>query len=104
MSIFKQFQERYDKSKEEEYSLEEFLDLCKKDPFVYATAEERMLKAIGEAELFDTSRDPRASRIFSNKIIKRYPAFSEFYGMEECIEQIVSFFKHAAQGLEDRKS
>lgn len=103
MSIFKQFQERYDKSKEEEYSLEEFLDLCKKDPFVYATAEERMLKAIGEAELFDTSRDPRASRIFSNKIIKRYPAFSEFYGMEECIEQIVSFFKHAAQGLEESK-
>jgi serine protein kinase len=103
MSIFKQFQERYDKSKEEEYSLEEFLDLCKKDPFVYATAEERMLKAIGEPELFDTSRDPRASRIFSNKIIKRYPAFSEFYGMEECIEQIVSFFKHAAQGLEESK-
>lgn len=103
MSIFKQFQERYDKSKEEEYSLEEFLDLCKKDPFVYATAEERMLKAIGEPELFDTSRDPRASRIFSNKIIKRYPAFSEFYGMEESIEQIVSFFKHAAQGLEESK-
>lgn len=103
MSIFKQFQERYDKSKEEEYTLEEYLELCKKDPSVYATAEERMLKAIGEPEFFDTSRDPRASRIFSNKIIKRYPAFSEFYGMEESIEQIVSFFKHAAQGLEESK-
>lgn len=103
MSIFKQFQERYDKAKEEEYTLEEYLELCKKDPSVYATAEERMLKAIGEPELFDTSRDPRASRIFSNKIIKLYPAFSEFYGMEECIEQIVSFFKHAAQGLEESK-
>ncbi|HEX4975801.1 MAG TPA: PrkA family serine protein kinase [Pseudomonadales bacterium] len=103
MSIFKQFQERYDKSKEEEFTLEEYLELCKKDPSVYATAEERMLKAIGEPELFDTSRDPRASRIFSNKIIKRYPAFSEFYGMEESIEQIVSFFKHAAQGLEESK-
>ena len=45
----------------------------------------------------------RQSRIFSNKLIKRYPAFEEFYGMEEAIEQIVSYFKHAAQGLEERK-
>ncbi len=59
--------------------------------------------AIGEPEFVDTSKDPRLSRIFSNKIIKRYPAFGEFYGMEEAIEQIVSFFRHAAQGLEERK-
>src|SRR6185312_10549173 len=32
-----------------------------------------------------------------------YPAFGEFFGMEEAIEQIVAFFKHAAQGLEERK-
>ncbi|MBI2959294.1 MAG: PrkA family serine protein kinase, partial [Betaproteobacteria bacterium] len=32
-----------------------------------------------------------------------YPAFAEFYGMEDAIAQIVSFFKHAAQGLEERK-
>jgi serine protein kinase len=43
------------------------------------------------------------SRIFSNKVIKRYKAFEHFYGMEEAIEQIVSFFKHAAQGLEENK-
>jgi serine protein kinase len=36
-------------------------------------------------------------------MIKRYKAFSDFYGMEECIQQIVSFFKHAAQGLEEKK-
>ena len=53
--------------------------------------------------MVDTSRDSRLSRIFSNKLIKRYPAFSEFYGMEEAIEQIVSYFKHAAQGLEEKK-
>jgi serine protein kinase len=62
-----------------------------------------MLAAIGEPELVDTSRDPALSRIFSNKMIRRYPAFYEFYGMEECIEQIVSFFRHAAQGLEESK-
>ncbi|MBV1872948.1 MAG: PrkA family serine protein kinase [Gammaproteobacteria bacterium] len=103
MSIFEQFQERYDKSKEEEYSLEEFLELCKNDSMVYASAAERLLTAIGEPELVDTSKDTRMSRLFSNKIIRRYPAFSEFYGMEECIEQIVAFFQHAAQGLEESK-
>ena len=31
------------------------------------------------------------------------PPFSEFYGMEETIERIVGFLRHAAQGLEERK-
>jgi serine protein kinase len=62
-----------------------------------------MLMAIGEPELVDTRNDQRLSRIFSNRIIKRYPAFQEFYGMEDAIAQIVAFFKHAAQGLEERK-
>jgi len=62
-----------------------------------------MLTAIGQPELVDTHHDPRLSRLFFNKVIKIYPAFREFYGMEDTIEQIVSFFKHAAQGLEERK-
>ncbi len=103
MSIFSHYQSRYETTQEEEYSLQEYLDICKRDPNAYASASERMLKAIGEPEMIDTSIDPRLSRIFSNKIIRRYPAFSEFYGMEECIEQIVSYFRHAAQGLEERK-
>lgn len=103
MSIFSHYQSRYEATQQEEYTLQEYLDLCKKDPSAYATASERMLIAIGEPEFIDTSRDPRLSRIFSNKIIKRYPEFSDFYGMEECVEQIVSFFKHAAQGLEEKK-
>ncbi|MFV1873359.1 MAG: PrkA family serine protein kinase [Oleiphilus sp.] len=103
MSIFSHYQSRYELTQQEEFTLEEYLDICKKDPSAYATAAERMLIAIGEPELIDTSKDPRLSRIFSNKVIKRYPEFSDFYGMEECIEQIVSFFKHAAQGLEEKK-
>lgn len=103
MSIFSHYQERYATTQQEELSIQEYLDLCKSDPSVYATAAERMLMAIGEPELIDTSLDSRTSRIFSNKIIKRYKAFEEFYGMEEAIEQIVSFFKHAAQGLEEKK-
>ncbi|MDX5439082.1 MAG: PrkA family serine protein kinase [Alteromonadaceae bacterium] len=103
MSILQHFKDRYASTQEEEYSLEEYLEICKKDPTAYSTAAERMLIAIGEPELIDTSRDPRLSRIFSNKVIKRYPEFSEFYGMEEAVENIVSFFRHAAQGLEEKK-
>ncbi|WP_461520173.1 PrkA family serine protein kinase [Porticoccus sp.] len=103
MTIFSHYQQRYESAQMEEYSIQEYLELCKKDPATYATAAERLLKAIGEPELVDTSKDPRLSRIFSNKVIKRYPSFSEFYGMEDCIQHIVSFFRHAAQGLEEKK-
>lgn len=103
MSIFNKYQERYEAAKEDEMSLQEYLELCKDDPTTYASAAERMLAAIGEPELVDTRKDPRLSRIFSNKVIKVYPAFKDFYGMEETIEQIVSYFKHAAQGLEEKK-
>lgn len=103
MRIFDKYQSRYEESKEEEYSLQEYLALCRNDPSAYASAAERLLMAIGEPELIDTKKDPRLSRIFSNKIIRIYPAFKDFYGMEETIERIVSFFKHAAQGLEERK-
>jgi serine protein kinase len=103
MSIFNHFRDRYETTQEEEYTLQEYLELCKKDRSVYASAAERLLMAIGEPETIDTSRDPRLSRIFQNKIIRRYKAFDEFYGMEEAIEQIVSYFRHAAQGLEEKK-
>lgn len=103
MTIFSHYRERYEATQQEELSIQEYLELCKSDPSVYASAAERILAAIGEPEVVDTSRDPRLSRIFSNKVIKRYKAFEEFYGMEECIEKIVAFFKHAAQGLEEKK-
>lgn len=102
-NIFSHYKDRYETTQEEEFSIQEYLELCKKDPSIYASAAERLLTAIGEPEFIDTSRDSRLSRIFSNKVIKRYPVFEDFYGMEECIEQIVSFFKHAAQGLEEKK-
>jgi len=83
--------------------LGDYLDLCKKDSTVYASPAQRMLVAIGEPELVDTKNDPRLSKIFSNKVIKIYPAFKEFYGMEETIENIVAYFRHSAQGLEESK-
>ena len=103
MTIFKRYLSRYEASREENLSLQEYLDLCKKDPLIYASAAERLLKAIGEPEMVDTRNDPRLSRIFQNKLLKIYPAFEEFHGMEDAIEQIVSYLRHAAQGLEEKK-
>src|SRR5439155_1544457 len=76
---------------------------CSDDASYYAGAAERMLSAIGEPVMVDTSQDPRLGRIFMNRTIKVYPEFADFFGMEETIERIVGFFRHAAQGLEERK-
>ncbi|WP_416759833.1 PrkA family serine protein kinase [Roseateles sp. So40a] len=103
MDVISHFAARYERSKVEELTLEEYLDECKRNPLAYATAAERMLKAIGEPQMLDTRNDPRLSRIFQNKVIKIYPAFAEFFGMEDAIEQVVSYFRHAAQGLEEKK-
>lgn len=84
-------------------TIKEYLELCKNDESIYSSPAERILQIIGEPEIIDTKLDERLSRIYSNRVIKRYPEFAEFYGMEDTIEQIVSFFKHAAQGLEEKK-
>jgi len=101
--IFTAFARTYESRRETEMSLADYLQLCKDEPLTYATAAERILAAIGEPEMVDTAKDARLGRIFMNRTIRRYPAFSDFYGMEETIERIVGFFRHAAQGLEERK-
>ncbi|MEM9387149.1 MAG: PrkA family serine protein kinase [Pseudomonadota bacterium] len=103
MDIFERHQQRYKGTEEEVMSLQDYLQLCKQEPATYANAAERLLMAIGEPRMVDTRDDPRLSRIFQNKMLRLYPAFEDFYGMEETIEQIVSYLKHAAQGLEERK-
>jgi len=101
--IFGLFAKQYDTQKEAEMSLEDYLKACAREPMAYASAAERMLAAIGEPEMVDTSADPRLGRIFMNRTIRVYPSFVDFYGMEETIERIVGYFRHAAQGLEERK-
>jgi len=103
MGLFEDIQTRYDIHHEDVLSLEEYLNLCKKDPKAYSNAAERLLHAIGEPKFIDTRPDPVLSRLFANKIIPYYENFADFYGMEETIEKMVSFFKHAAQGLEEKK-
>ena len=55
MDVVRNFLKRYETKREEELSIEEYLDLCKRDPLTYATAAERMLAAIGEPEMVDTA-------------------------------------------------
>ena len=102
-NVFNHFRQRFIEQQQEELSLQEYLERCRQDPSAYANPAERLLMAIGEPEMVDTRHDPILSRLFSNKVISRYPVFNEFFGMEEPIQQIVGFLKHAAQGLEESK-
>ena len=101
--LFSDFMHKYDEHRQVETSLEDYLIGCRKDPLTYASAAERLLAAIGQPRLVDTSHDQRLGRIFMNRTIRVYPTFSNFFGMEQTIEQIVSFLRHASQGLEERK-
>lgn len=101
--ILDELKSDFELARVEQMSVPDFLALCKTDKMAYATAAERMIKAIGEPIKMDTSVDPRLSRIFLNRTVRQYPAFNDFYGMEETIERIVGYYKHAAQGLEERK-
>ncbi|MDD7910865.1 MULTISPECIES: PrkA family serine protein kinase [Pseudovibrio] len=103
MDVFSLYSEIYDRTKVEEMSLQDYILGCRDDPSMRATIAERMISAIGEPEVIDTSLDQRLGRIFLNRTIKRYPAFKDLFGMEETIERIVGFFRHASQGLEERK-
>src|SRR6184192_2393040 len=102
-SLFNAFARSFEARSQSDMSMAEYLESCRSDPTAYASAAERMVAAIGEPEVVDTSKDARLGRVFMNRTIKVYPAFDEFYGMEETIERIVGFFRHAAQGLEERK-
>src|ERR1700723_1334457 len=102
-SLFNAFARSFEARSETDVSMAEYLESCRGDPMRYANAAERLLAAIGEPQMIDTAKDPRLGRIFLNRTMRAYPAFTGFHGMEETIERIVGFFRHAAQGLEERK-
>jgi serine protein kinase len=101
--IFSLFASAYARERREVVSLTDYLEKCRDDRSVYASAAERMIAAIGEPEIIDTSRNQRLGRVFLNRTIKTYPSLAGFFGMEDTIQRVVSYFQHAAQGLEERK-
>ena len=77
-----------DQTREVEMSLADYLEACRDDPGCYASPAERMLQAIGEPEMGDTSRDqalpeqddPRLSRVFRiPRNGRHYRAHSELF-------------------------
>ncbi len=97
------FSSAYARERRETMSLTEYLEGCRDNPGMTASAAERMIAAIGEPVVVDTSKDQRLGRIFLNRTIKLYPSMAGFFGMEDTIQRVVSYFQHAAQGLEERK-
>ena len=45
MTIFDHFQSRYEAAKEEEFTIAEFLEICKEDKSAYASSAEAILKS-----------------------------------------------------------
>jgi len=103
LDVFDLFNRDYSREQLETMSLRDWLLAARDDKLLYASPAERMIASIGEQELIDTAQDPRLGRIFFNRTIKRYKAFEGFFGMEDTIERIVGYFKHAAQGLEEKR-
>ena len=101
--IFSLFSSAYARERREAMSLTEFLEDCRDNPGMTASAAERMITAIGDPIVVDTSKDPRLGRVYLNRTIKVYPTMAGFFGMEDTIQRVVSYFQHAAQGLEERK-
>ncbi len=103
LDVFDIFSRDYSRERHETMSLRDWLLAARDDKMFYATPAERLLAAIGEPDLIDTAQDPRLGRIFFNRTLKVYRVFEGFYGMEDTIERIVGHFKHAAQGLEEKR-
>lgn len=104
LKLLEKHRKHYAQNQDDIMSFEEYLELCKSDSSYYASPAERLLKAIGPPEVIDTSKaSNRLGRIFGNREINIYAPFKDFYGLEDVIERIVAFFKHASQNLEESR-
>lgn len=103
MDLLKKCRARFKDTKTKTMTMAEYIKGLPKHPEWHATAAERMLAAIGEPKLIDTSKNGRLGRVHANRVIAEYEVFKDFFGMNEVVQQIVSFFRHAAQGLEESR-
>ena len=77
-SLFNAFARSFEVRSETDMSMAEYLESCRGDPMRYANAAERLLAAIGEPQMIDTAKDARLGRIFLNRTLRAYPAFTGF--------------------------
>ena len=62
--LFAAYAKSFEANREAEMTLPEYLEACRDDPMMFATATERLLAAIGEPQMVDTAKDARLGRIF----------------------------------------
>ena len=101
-SLFNAFARSFEARRETDMPIAEYLEACQGDRAVRQCCRAPIRPPSASLQMIDTAKDPRLGRIFEPDDT-RLSAFSGFYGMEETIERIVSFFRHAAQGLESAK-
>ncbi len=63
MSLLSKIKEDFSLSTKD-FSIDEYLELCRENSMMYASASERMLSAIGTPNIIDTKLDDRLSRIY----------------------------------------
>ena len=103
MSIVEKKKRAYEAQKPKLLKIEEFLEMCREDPSLYQSVHGKLLKQFGEPEFIDPETRENANLIHGVRPLPRYPAFADFYGMEEVIESVASFLRHADQNLEERR-
>ena len=104
-SIFELYAESYQSRTEKTLTLQEYLEGCREDPMMYARRRAAHAGRHWRAGDWSTRRDDRAARPHLHEPHDQAlsPPSADFYGLEATIERIVGFFRHAAQGLEERK-
>ncbi len=85
----------------EEMTLEEYIEEIKVNKSLYNTPAQRMVAAFGAPEYFDSSQDSRLRIIHENQTIALYKPFERVFGAEVALSRLISYFTHAAQGLEE---
>ena len=99
--------QRKDGEKKEKFkgSFSDYLRLVSKDPGIVKTSHRRLYDAItkfGVKKMSD--KNPRLSRIFDNNSIKIYDYFeNHFFGMENVLEKVMSFFQSSAYNGEESR-
>lgn len=60
-------------------------------------------RAVGTPEIVNTAKSEKLGRRFSNRVIKIYPAFHDFYGLEDTIQGFMKEIEWAATGYPQKK-
>ena len=87
----------------------DYLEEVKRDPGIVMTAHQRVFNMIMKAgvQKISAKDNPKAAKIFglrAGETIRQYNFFSELYGIEPAIEDVVRYFSNAAKGgVESRK-